>query len=1108
VAHGATWRDVAPTELLDTYEQRWRELLKVVSLAAEALDSVEITQRERALKVLGGNCLQTRATERVALLRHWPAVHVLVTSGLAADHYESGTFWPALASQLDRELDQAFQRDWGTAFLANLRALGLPTFDDDSDAGTRYVGRILMHCGVPTYCLSDYYRLVLERRSRVAGINPEELVSWAGTRAAQDQLYGIDKPVARFLRYGGDFAVDVTDRVFDLLDAVAAGGSGADVALPERFRQVALRMSADGRLIPTQRSSNRSAIDTDIRPRLVVDPFGQGPLLRLPPVGDAPDGSAVWLVELDGAMTRVQTQAVLPGLNEPAPQTNVPLPGPVRSASVALQNRQHLQTMLTVIDDKQPLLAFGDDFIAIPPSVPLPGRHTWLLFPGERENIHISGNASVVTESPLPPGWSGWSLTLVDLSGATAVSFAGKSRPVRHQAAARILTDEPVPGVRTTAGLPVFASVPTISLPPELGGARWEVSLLDATGTTTRQWRSGDGGDPTSLWSSVPRPMLGTFTIRVRGPWGRGATRTVTVVEGLRVTFDPPWRRFVRAGLQRCEARVAVHPGMTVSRDVLQYAERDRGAHVRAGVGLDGCTLVVTPPHMTVAYQTAKMTSPPSVRPAKLFSEEVIDDPGTLIVDLGGAAEPLVHVRVPSGSIQVIPPSVGRAGMFQFQLSKIVDTLRSHSRVQLALDAAGSVEVATVSPRRLFTDARLVGKGIELTDCVDAEGLTAFVYPTRAPWRDPAVLPVAQGMVNLPLTLVNAGPLWIRVRIEDPWAPLPVPGWSDSGPSILLDGDGHVRGETDEESSISAYLSGEGALPDTITDLTRLWTARGLLDKLALGPRLATVAKDLDRALHADPRAALLSLSGSEVPSHAIPYLLITAGLAWANLESAHDDVPPSWSKRSALPAALLSAADAEWSNEEVHAATDVCGDIVSALLAGDDPCPSAGRLDEAAERFDSNPAIRDEFVRQTGLVPKGLLSEDSRCLAAMEFVKHRRDARLAALIRQSETIFFQAQYIVSKLSDQRAVRAFDARRHRTRRRGWQVVPAISLGFAFAARHAARGNQTATDWLIQHSSAWADLAIVVPSMVTIDIILAELLVASSQAPMSPERASQ
>ena len=59
---------------------------------------------------------------------------------------------------------------------------------------------------------------------------------------------------------------------------------------------------------------------------------------------------------------------------------------------------------------------------------------------------------------------------------------------------------------------------------------------------------------------------------------------------------------------------------------------------------------------------------------------------------------------------------------------------------------------------------------------------------------------------------------------------------------------------------------------------------------------------------------------------------------------------------------------------DEVLAAVEVCGTVVTDLVAGRGPEAKAGRLDDSADLFDKMPGLRDSFVRQAGLVPSGLL--------------------------------------------------------------------------------------------------------------------------------------
>jgi hypothetical protein len=1086
---------VTSEELLEIRERQWRPRAEAVSLAAETLDLIPVHRREQVLRAFGR--LQDRlgpGTARERLFRRYPAVHVLATAGVAAEHYERATFWPKLIAILNIHPDPAFQSAWGDAFLDNLRKLGLPTFEKDDDAGSRYVGRILLHAGMPTYCLDDFFRILSWKRSITPGLTPEEFISWAAAKAAGSGFQSLDMPVQRFVRFGDEFAVDVAERSFELLDAVAAGAPHDDVLLPQRFWTVAQELNDKRGIERAADHGLSTAAKVDIRPRLVLDPFGLGLLLRLPPVGDAPDGRAVWVVNLDEDVQRVATESLWPGSTEPAPQTAVAISKPVRSASVALAGSEHLQLPMIVVDDRDPLLVFGEDCELIPSGLPLPATKVWMLFPGAPESLQTTGSNQVIAESPLPPRWSGFCLLQIDLSGATAVSVGGSSRTVRKFESARIETAFPTSGIRTATGLPVVSELPRIHMPSSMANADWDISLHDSAGDVIARKRVSGPEDPNRLWVDVPRPVMGTFTIRVRGPWGRGASRSFTVVEDLSVSFTPGWRRFVSSGLQPCVANLRAADGIDLSRKQIEFGERDREQKLRVGLNSDFRSFVVSPPHMTVAYQADDFSINPSVRPLTLMREDLSDKPGELILDIGAAAEPLLHVIANGRTLQTLEARSARAGVYRFNLAGIVDTLRDYPSVSLALSDDGELVIATVRPRTLFTAIELDGNHLEFENCVAVEGLSAYLFATRAPWRKPACIPVVDGRVALPAWLIDGGPIRVMARIEDPWVPLPTPDWPLAGKSRLVEADGWITDGDSEETAISKFLAGDMSEPVDVIDFVRLWTVRALLPALALGDRIADAASAIDTEIYGNPAAALAALTGSEAPSEAIPSLMIRSGLAWANLADAHENTAPPWTMRGAVPAALLAAADSLWSEEEIEAATSICGDSVSGLLDGRDPHASAGRMNESADVLDRDPGLREQWVKAAGLIPRGLLSEDSRVLAAMELVERRRDPRLDWLMRNAQGVLREGERLVRIIGDPATQAAFDARRHHTRTGGWHVAPAISMALALAARHASRGHVEAARWMTREQRPWADLAAVIPQLVTIDLIIAELVV--------------
>ncbi|MGD9959042.1 hypothetical protein [Nocardioides sp.] len=1093
-------RVLTPTEALQLREKAWSRRLESVSLAAEY--QVVPAHAAQMLDVLGGVYRKYAydSYRRERALRMYPAVQVLATTNAAIEKYDARGFWPKLADLLQIPNSQPFQQDWGQAFLDNLTKLGLPTFRNaDADAGSRYLGRILLHCGVPTKCLDDYYRVVTEQRSKDPRIDAETFVSWAAGRAEVDRLYNVDMPVNRFLRFGGEFAVDVTDRIFELLDIVSAGGDGSDVPLPERFRLKALEMNQAGTI---EKVRSRGSRGTKLYPHLMLDPYGRGPLLQLPPVGDAPDGRATWVVTLDGNPQRVATEALWPGSTEPAPSTTVPIPRPIRVASAAIEGRESLTANVSVVDDNDPFLVFGEDGVGLPAGIALPGSLVWLLVPGHPSGLVFDGDAKIVTEAALPPGWSQWSLTLVDLAEVRSLRFGadGKQHSVRRFSAARIEVGQPLAGARTSAGAPVFTQLPAVILPDTLGSdADWEVSILDSKGALVRR-SSFKAGQPTDeLWSDMQRPILGTFTIRVRGPWGRGASRTVFVAEGLSLRSSPTWRRLTTDGLVPATLTVTAPQGMEVDHTSVILGPHQRDRYVIVGTRGGTVSLQLSPPHMSIAYQSADTTTKPSVRAVTLYTEDVTAGAGTLILDVGADAEPALSVIAASQHIQTLTPGVGRQGVYRFNLAQLVDTLNSHRQLSICLGDEGQLPVAIIRPKRLFSTVDIGPEGLTFVDCTDIPGLAALVYPTRAPWRKPVLLPISNGVAVLPEELRDAGPLRVAARVEDPWAPEPVPDWPEVGGSRLVDAQGWLLSEDDEESAISAFLAGVRGLPEWITDFTRLWSVRATLAGLSLGDRAIPIRDEVEAAMFRQPQPALVALAESSVPTGAIPTLVVRSGLAWADLSGAHDETPPTWTTRGAVPAALLSAADAEWSQEEIDAAIVVCGDVVATILDGTDPYATSGKFDVGADIFAANPAQRDALVALMGLVPQGLLGGDTRVIAAMELIPLRKDKRLEWLFKHARSVSTVTGNLLTEIAPPEIVSAFQSRKHPTREDGWRATPAISLGLAIAARYAARGSEPALRHMDFQRRGWADLAAVVPQLVTIDLILAELLVAGAEA---------
>ena len=1087
-------RVVTRRELLRRREEEWGKRLLPGSLVAEFTKAAAV-HTEQALGALGHLFAKANGGDRYVLLRRYPAVQVLATSQVATEHYDHGTFWPALCRLAGLPNDgQQIQKEWGTAFIDNLRTLDLPTFEDASDSGARFVGRILMHSGVPTYCLGDYFRVVAERRRAVPGIDASQFVEWAVDRARQDRLYNVDKPVQRFLRYGGEFALDVTDRVFELLDIVSTGGSGDEVPLPPRFAEAARWLRDQGGIeTVTQVVRGRQAA---AQPHLHLDPYGRGPVLRLPSVGDTADGTVTWVVTMDGHEERVTSTALWPGFHEPAPQVDVPIARPVRAAVAALPGHESLAYTLPVVDDNDPLLAFEEDGRALRTTVPFPGAPVWLLLPGSIDDLRSQGELTVLAPGVLPPGWSGWSLVLVDLASVSSVQVGGGSpHVVRSGAEARIVMPQPVPTVRSLDGEPIFAEPPLVALPEDVD-AEWSASVQDDQGNVLVRRTLRHSDDVVELWSQLTRPLSGRFTLKVRGPWGRGANRRFTIIEGLDVEATPRWRRMTGRGLVPASVRVHVPEGFTAGPSQMHLDSRTVTRPLIVDCGPVSMRLSVEVPHMSVSHVCDDHVSAPSVTSLRLFTEDLLDDPGSIVLDVGADAEPVLHVLTPDGGPQLVRSKGGARGQaYRFDLREVTDTLAASRSLRISLDPDAALVIGTVRPRQLFTEVRMEGARLIFDDCANIEGLSALCYATMAPWCPAVAVPVEDGQADLPPSLVDVGSLLVAVRIDDPWVPVPVPPWPGARSSRFVEGAGTPLDGDATELALSRLLAGDEDLPESFAADSRAWDTLDRLWALHLADRFGEVRARLSQAIQARPQNALLELLASSATVDRMPFLLIRSGLAWTPVEEPrHEEATVAWSRRSAMVLALLGAWDLD-DEDGFDAVVAVCGDDVTQVVTGTDPSAAAGRFDEVIDRLAKMPQdVRESIMASAAFVPRGLLHQDSRALAAKQLLDRRDDDDLRWLRWKVQGLLHDLEGTLRSVEFEAGLAAVRARRHPTADHGWRVMPAWSIGMAIVARLAAHGIVAGDQLTPDSARAWEDLAQVAPDLVTIDLILAELLV--------------
>lgn len=681
---------------------------------------------------------------------------------------------------------------------------------------------------------------------------------------------------------------------------------------------------------------------------------------------------------------------------------------------------------------------------------------------------------------------------------------------MRGTYSAQVLTGEAVEGLKTPYGAAVFSQPPRIELPTANDdGIPWEVSIADGRGKVLLRELVETTAGAAELWSRIPRPLLGTYQIQVRGPWGRGCSRRVVVAEGVSITCKPAWRRFGRGGLVPVEVEVRVSSGITADNMSMSFGPTRRTAPLVLSRTEHSDTFVLTPPHMTVSYETASSAGRASVQPLALETEALLEDAGSLLVHLGDGADPSLHVLNGGTSIQVLPPAARVArGVYRFDLSRIVDTLRDRSAAVLALDPAGEVALANLRPRKLAARADVVGGIVVLEGARDISGLTAAVYLLRAPWRGPLALPVVDGCVTLPGEYADAGAMLVSLYIDDPWVPTEPPRWPSAADTMLIDRPGNLRSPDADESALSALLAGHAQLPDGYASLERVWVVLDLIDALQLGTHAAEVRRACRELLQRQPAAAVAAYVRA-----ALDPITGLAAFAGSGVLQRVRRVPAAssalWSESPLSAVLSISRGPVPhpgprrlMSGKTVDDAIDFCGEAAAELLDGrPDPFRNSGRLDAAADQYARlSSAHRAAFQTAVAFVPKAFLDTDTRSAAAMRLIERRLDGRSKSVVASSGRLLKDAKALLQRVEDKRYFWAVQAREHPTASGGWQALSALSIAFALLARLQAREQVNAMSWLDFYGDQWAALARIAPELTTIDLVLAEMLCLGSARP--------
>jgi len=478
-------------QLTRTSLKGWESWLAPQVRQVELVGEIPITADECAQlgKVIGLRVRTLGHSRALHTLRHdYPCALAayLVAQGIYG--YQGGDYWSEVVQVTG--LKSSYTWQVGQTFEEILEDLDLPLFYDMRAEAHRYVSLILAHGGIPNYCLPDFFNNMLQPsvlRVQYADMSAVELIDeWQWRSSVQ---YFTDKPVLRFLAYGGQVAEDFVERCREMAWGYLDSGIVPDaeaVGLPERvvaaYRGWIAEQSAD----QVQReSADRWRLR---KPQMLVDPWGEGVILDLPPQqvpATMVQADFAWQVTAGEEEYAISVRVRRTGFDLKTNAESLSLSQPAAMVQVSLlADGQVKRTWrYQVMSDERPLLAFDPErFTLLSWQHSLPARRLGLLYPAwselqvegpallapsAAEGSKAEGKANLLEELPrLPWGWADFCGQIWDLSHATRLTLLRDGETVLT---VPLRPDESAQRPHLVGGQLLLPEAPTVHAPVYVG---------------------------------------------------------------------------------------------------------------------------------------------------------------------------------------------------------------------------------------------------------------------------------------------------------------------------------------------------------------------------------------------------------------------------------------------------------------------------------------------------------------------------------------------------------------------------------------------------------------------------------------------------------------
>lgn len=1081
-------------------EREWSVRMAGRSLVVEA--EISATEAIEALDVLGQNVAAASGqSARERLLARYPAILTAGLCAIGSTHYDAGSFWPHVPNGL--RVDAIRQGETGRAFQVALKKHGLSRFTTPF----RYVGEILMHAGVPVSSVAALvHTLVRWDDGHTAG-DAIGFIRWASSMSqAVATTRGFDVPTYRFLTEGGEIAEDFVNRLIAAID-----DPGALTDLPAEIA-AAVGAALEGITVRGNRARRNSL---NYIPALTYHEH-HGVSVRLPPLEAEVESALTWTVSTGGEIQRILVPAPWPG--DPIEPKWAPVRAPQQAVALTLIPGDQ-RWELPLVDAGDPLLVFsakGGELI--PERSSLPKDAVWLAFPADGvekpENLlEVDGELVVAERGGTPHGWHGWAFIAVNAAKfrkvrlATGVdrwryvttvdrpSFVGLAQPLSH--------------LTTPDGDPVLPVRPLLSLPgprTDHGRIEWVVTVVDAAGSEVSR-RVHHVTEPTQdveIWDGDD-PLLGQFTVTVRGPLGRGATLRVAIAEQVEVSADSSFRWITQtgAGLESATISIISAPGDAPMQ--MNLGSRERSAKATLRRGSTTMRVLGAIPHLAVGFAD---------------SQKSIARIAPLLVDIEGLPKAKVRVSVPAGAKRVVASAVWGNEVLQtldangswgstsrtFDLSALSGTLASRPAAELRVVVdETSAPIAFIRPRRLADSVAVTNDGLfRIHGRADVAGLTAYFYPEFARWREPYRLEIPDGLseVALPDDIRREGRAVTVLNVDNPWvreAPPKRPERSSPNAFSLKVGV-LVDSDKPSEKGFRHWLAGVATCPSNVESLPvaiQLYSLLGLEENPETADRMRT---ELAESVRANRTSLLGAILESSADLDDLMRLLVEADVVTVPREDWKSS-DALWSLAPGLGVIadsdeLGGAGEPEF---RAHLESSIGVEGSSILDDGVDPALAVGKFDPSIMVLStwSEDELEDLF-RAAGVVPKTLLDSDSRASASKQLLLAIRRPAIKTLRAEADKLVELSRQAIEADFGSHAAAPLVAREYQTPG-GTGNLPTISLGLAMLARASARSRPQSSRLYEYLREGFVKLAAEAPRIVHQDLALAELWITRWEA---------